>query len=273
MYEVADEWLFRFPKRADVVPWSLREIAIMPAITAAIGVPVPRFEKIGAPGDAFPYPFAGYRRLPGIDADDAERLDLSAIARALGPALTKLHSLDPALIPPAPEIDEPGGDEFDTRDGATGAVAGSRGSDEAMSVIPEVVRDEAGAYLREEIACPLFPGPARVVHNDLLPEHVLIDPSTGRLAGIIDFADLSIGDPAGDFAGLLSIGGRVFVREVIANYAVPTDDGFPARIRWRTRNLHLSWLVDAIERDDPELAEYRELVMLAFDDGLSSPGA
>jgi aminoglycoside phosphotransferase (APT) family kinase protein len=251
MYEVGDEWLFRFPKRADVVPWFLREVTIMPAIAEVIGVPVPCFEKIGSAGGSFPYPFAGYRRLPGIDADETDCFDGTAVAHSLGRALSRLHSLDTALIPSAPKIEEH--DQAEPR------------ADEVLMHVPAPIRDEVGALLRNEIPCPAFPGPRRVVHNDLLPEHVLIDPSTGRLAAIIDFADLCIGDPSVDFAGLLAIGGIGFVDEVLASYRLPIDGLFFDRLRWHTRVLYLEWLVDADE-DGEDLTECQELVAVAFAD-------
>src|ERR1051326_2424550 len=182
MYQVG-EWMFRFPKRAEVVAWGVREVAAMPVIAAAVGVSVPRFEYIGRPSEAFPYPFAGYRRIPGVAADEAECVDLEDVARKLGRALTALHSIDPALIPSAPHADdEP-------------SVWSFRWDDRVVEAIPPGVRAESMAFLRGEIPRPPFSGPTRVVHSDLLPEHVLVDPETGRLTGIIDFADLVIGDP------------------------------------------------------------------------------
>jgi aminoglycoside phosphotransferase (APT) family kinase protein len=42
-----------------------------------------------------------------------------------------------------------------------------------------------------------------LVHNDIKGEHILADPQSGRITGILDWADAVIGSPAGDIAGLV----------------------------------------------------------------------
>jgi aminoglycoside phosphotransferase (APT) family kinase protein len=44
--------------------------------------------------------------------------------------------------------------------------------------------------------------PSVIVHDDLGPPHILVDES-GGLSGVIDWEDVSVGDPAGDFAWML----------------------------------------------------------------------
>ncbi len=41
-----------------------------------------------------------------------------------------------------------------------------------------------------------------LLHADLGGEHLLIDPDTSRVTGIIDWTDMEWGDPARDFSGL-----------------------------------------------------------------------
>jgi aminoglycoside phosphotransferase (APT) family kinase protein len=249
MYEVG-EWLFRFPKRAEVVPWFVREVAALPVIEPVIGVPVPHFDHIGERSDAFPYPFAGYRRLPGISAADVECVDIPHLARALGDALARLHAIDPALIPLASEPDEP-------------PTWGFRWDDAVLTVLPIEVRDEAAAFLRNEVERPPFEGAACIVHSDLLPEHVLIDES-GRLSGLIDFADLCVGDPTGDFVGLLDIGGRELVDETLANYDAELDGHFRDRLEWRLRAYYLHELIKAFS-DGDDVGDRVDLVRFAFE--------
>ncbi|MBO0818396.1 MAG: hypothetical protein J2P30_24955, partial [Actinobacteria bacterium] len=69
LFCLGGEWILRFPRRAERVPWLTRETGIMPMIAAALGPKVPAFELIGQPDGLFPYPFIGYRRLPGVAAD------------------------------------------------------------------------------------------------------------------------------------------------------------------------------------------------------------
>jgi aminoglycoside phosphotransferase (APT) family kinase protein len=235
VFAVGDAWLFRFPKRAHVVAWLQREITVMPLVDAVIGVRVPRFEKIGSPGPHFPYPFVGYRQLRGVPADEAQKMDRALVTAALGRALAALHSIDTAKIPPVPEEWGPG------------PIPSAVTQRDLLMLLPARFRDEARAFLNRATASPPFEGPPCLTHGDLLPEHVLIDAKTGGLAGIIDFADMVVGDPAGDFAALSSIGDYGFVTDVLANYSLPVDETFTDRLRWRMRSFNLHELVYAVE--------------------------
>src|SRR5688572_23964163 len=66
VFEVEGGWLFRFPKRVDVLPSLEREKLLLPALAAALPLAIPRFERMGWPDVDFPYPFVGYRKLPGV---------------------------------------------------------------------------------------------------------------------------------------------------------------------------------------------------------------
>jgi len=53
---------------------------------------------------------------------------------------------------------------------------------------------------------------------NLLPEHILGDPVSGRLTAAIDFEDVAVGHPAFDFAGL----GQE-AAATLAGYGAPAD--------------------------------------------------
>ncbi|KAM3511873.1 hypothetical protein MY11210_004491 [Beauveria gryllotalpidicola] len=51
------------------------------------------------------------------------------------------------------------------------------------------------------------------LHADLKGEHIFVDPDTGRLAGVIDWSDACVGDPAVDIHGLaISVGAAAAAR-------------------------------------------------------------
>jgi hypothetical protein len=70
-----------------------------------------------------------------------------------------------------------------------------------------------------------------VVHNDLWGEHILIDPQSGRVTGVIDWADACIGDPARDYAGLLGWLGESFLVRVLESGGISFDDNDLERAR------------------------------------------
>ena len=73
-----------------------------------------------------------------------------------------------------------------------------------------------------------------MIHSDVTDDHVYVIPELGGLAGIIDFADVEISDPALDFAGLW-LYGRSFVEDVLGHYDHSIDDDFLDRSRMRFR--------------------------------------
>jgi aminoglycoside phosphotransferase (APT) family kinase protein len=94
-YLVDEELVFRFPRRRIAVPLMEREVRVLPAIAARLPLPVPIPEWAGAPTDAFPWPFAGYRRLAGRGADtvDFTAAERGAMAAPLAVFLRALHAI------------------------------------------------------------------------------------------------------------------------------------------------------------------------------------
>ena len=68
-FVVNDEWVFRFPRREIAVALIERESRLLPRIADELPLPVPRPDLVGAAEPRFPWPFSGYRALPGGDAN------------------------------------------------------------------------------------------------------------------------------------------------------------------------------------------------------------
>jgi aminoglycoside phosphotransferase (APT) family kinase protein len=81
---------------------------------------------------------------------------------------------------------------------------------EEWTMFSEQVLPHLPAELVEAVAFQRDP-PAlereTLIHDDLGPEHVLVD-DAGRAIGLIDFEDASIGDPVCDFVPLTVVAGR-----------------------------------------------------------------
>ena len=173
-------WVFRFPRRQIAVPLIEREIRILPQLAGKLPLPVPVPELIGAAVESYPWPFAGYRLLPGRTADQAALSDeqRARAAAPLGRFLKALHALPLAA----------GRDAFDRLDAAK-------------------MRRHTAPRLRE-LGLPLppfFDDPVRaplegvLVHGDLHARQVLVD-AQGSPCGVIDWGDVHSGDPACDLA-------------------------------------------------------------------------
>jgi aminoglycoside phosphotransferase (APT) family kinase protein len=262
-YEVyaCGEIAFRFPKRAEQVAWLAREVEVLRVVGTVLGSTVPDLRYFGEPSSDFPYPFVGYPILPGVPA--VGKTPTGLLAADLGAVLTRLHRLDPRLVPATPTGEEPlaaGGHRLDL----------SSCADAVREYLPSALRGAAEPYLAGSIPLPSFDGERVLAHNDICAEHVLIDSASGRLVGVIDWTDAMVTDPAVDFVGLVTIGDWSFIRAVQASYSRPLDDNFGRRVTWLARTMTLRWLGDVLEEgNDP--TRHVAWVERAFADQPRSP--
>ncbi len=199
LYSVGEDWILRFPKRAERVPWLLREIEIMELVAGALKHLVARFELRGRPGSGCPYPFVGYRRLIGICADQTGHVS-RALPADIGQALSRLHRVSVDQIPPTPVGGEPDSwDQLATQLQSVATVV--------QPLLSEDLLARARPYLNGRRQPPPRREEQRAIHNDICPEHLIVAPRSGRLTGIIDFSDATVGDPALDMVGLIGLGG------------------------------------------------------------------
>jgi aminoglycoside phosphotransferase (APT) family kinase protein len=246
-YELNATWIVRMPMRASVAARVPIELAVLELARVALPLALPVIELRGAPSALYPYPFSGYRKLPGVIAEDAplERWCTRDNARVLGAALGALHGIAIERARAAGVLD------------ASAAEHGC--ADRAERVLQAQPRLQAALGHQRARRCAAFleqrpliaaGAGARVLrHDDLHLEHVLLDAGMQRVTGIIDWTDASIGDPAAEFVALWLSCGEAFVRDMLDAYHGPSDPDMLARIRIRARWSTLDWLARSLERD------------------------
>ncbi len=103
------------------------------------------------------------------------------------------------------------------------------------------------------------------IHGDLHPGNVLV--SEGRLSAVIDFGDLSLGDPATDFAiaWMLTPAFRRALREAARDRPSPLDDDTWARARGWALALGLAYMAGSAD-GDPMIALGRRAIEAALGD-------
>ena len=222
VFEVEARWLFRFPKREESVAKLNREHQLLPGLGKSVPLPVPTYEFFGESNERPGWPFAGYKKLPGIPGDQSKAVDPSLVARQIGRFLDALHAF------PIDRAREAG--VVEKHD----LVAHWRDrAFEGLSKIVGVDGDLSGirGYLKNDAPLP-FKGTPMLVHNDLWAEHILISPQSGGVSGVIDWGDIVIGDPAVDFAGLYTWFGKRWVEHVLAYYSRSLGTEGIARARY-----------------------------------------
>jgi len=234
--EVNGQWIVRLPRREQVREWLETEIRLLPELAPTLPVPIPRFERATEAGVV-------YRKLVGAPLDPS-RL---ALGHQAGRFLAALHSFP---VDRARELGVPSHD-LDWRDryrrftrevlDAAGPVLGP----EAEAMVAQYLEDDAN-----------FAFTPALIHADLGPAHLLA--KGDELAGVIDWGDVRIGDPALDFAWLLQ---QPFAEEVLAVYD-EHDPGLPARALFYHRlgpwyELHYGLFCDRPEFVESGLAGVR----------------
>jgi aminoglycoside phosphotransferase (APT) family kinase protein len=174
---VDDEWVFRFPRRSQVEEALELEIAVLPVLARALPVDVPRFEHISRVP-----PFVGYRLIRGAQMVDEDGAGVRTF-------LDALHAIDFSDLPL---------ERVDWVEAYRNQCA-----EFERVVVSLLGRDERrrAEQLFAEVETLVGFEP-RLLHADLGPEHVLV--RDGRVAGVIDWGDMRVGDPALDYAWFLS---------------------------------------------------------------------
>lgn len=229
-FEVNGDYVFRFPKRADVEQQLLTEIRILPHLAERSPIAVPAYCFQGKPSGDFPFHFGGYPKLAGVSSIllAPGAIPSSSVAAAVGRFLSALHAFPAGL---AASLGVPHQETAQTiEDARTEALDGL---DLVRQEAPAAPIDRWRAYLEAGLdeAAMRLRAPC-VVHNDLAAEHVLCDPVAGTVAGIIDWSDVAIGDPAADFAGMFHWGGEELAAAVLSHYGGQVDAGLRTRARF-----------------------------------------
>jgi aminoglycoside phosphotransferase (APT) family kinase protein len=173
---VDGKWIFRFARRAGVVPALETEVALLPVIAPLLPVAVPRFEYVSHDPAFVVYELIDGEPLVAEDPDGVRAF------------LDALHALDVTTLPIAP---------VDWIDAYRAQC--SKFEELVFPLLDAGVRAKAHALFDEVESLTGFE-PA-LVHSDLGPEHMLV--RADRLVGVIDWGDTQIGDPALDYAWLL----------------------------------------------------------------------
>ncbi len=93
-----------------------------------------------------------------------------------------------------------------------------------------------------------------LIYNDLAAHHakstfnILFDPAAKRINGIVDFGAARLGDPASDFALVMSVFGESFLRRLQVFY--PAIEGSLDRARFWAGVLELEWIAEGLRTKD-----------------------
>jgi len=244
-------WIFRFPKYQHVLDGLKVETSILKGVQpyVPLAIPVPQYLQLGLPvGRAF----VGYRMIPGepLWRDTFQRIRdeavLDQLANQLAGFLRALHRI--------PVSDMLGMDlpVEDTREQCADLYG------RMQTKLFHYMRPDARQWTEDHFE-RFLDDPANfdcrpvLKHSDFGPTNILFDLQTQTVTGIIDFGGSCLGDPAYDFAGLLSGFGEDFVQRCYHSY--PEVEHFIHRTHFYKGTFALLEALFGVENDDPRAFE------------------
>ena len=203
LFRLGDDLLVRVPRQPGGTVTIVKEARWLPLVGTRLPVRVPTVVVVGEPGFGYPEHWSVVRWIDGAAPTVAGARcggidSRTGLARDLAGVVTALRAID---IPPHALTDRGlscyRGTPLVTQDHDTRlamarcrAIAGLN----LNLTAAEEVWDQAMA-----MPAAARSAPPRWYHGDLVPENLLL--SGDRLAAVLDFGDLSVGDPTVDLIG------------------------------------------------------------------------
>jgi aminoglycoside phosphotransferase (APT) family kinase protein len=231
VFRLGEELTVRMPRRFAAVELLENEQRWLPMLAERLPLPIPGPVWSGRPGCNYPWRWSLCPWLPGETAAVTPPTDVLDAARSLGGFLVALHVAAPSNAPVNPFRGVPLEQRTDRLHAAVETLAGVIDGPAVVALWAKLVTAPASAT-------------AVWVHGDLHPANILVN--AGKIAGVIDFGDITSGDRATDLAVawmLFPAEARLVFREA----AHALDTATWARSRAWAIALSLAYLVGSAD--------------------------
>lgn len=192
VFQLGERLAVRLPRRSESVPLIANEQRWLPVLEEHLPLPIPVPLRTGTRGVGYPWPWSICPWLPGEPASTTPPADPVQTARRLGAFIGALQQ--PA--PPDAPINPYRGTALALRTPRLHEALARVGR--TSQRLSQARVDQIWARWRELVDTPPYVGPPLWLHGDLHPANLLIH--NGALCAVIDFGDVSSGDPATDLA-------------------------------------------------------------------------
>jgi aminoglycoside phosphotransferase (APT) family kinase protein len=245
----------RLPRRAAAAPLLANEQIWLPVVAEGLPIAAPVPVRIGRPAVGYPWPWSVLPWFEGHGADrspprDGEADRFAAFLRAL-------HRPAPADAPRNPLRGVPLRDRAGSVEARIGRLANV-----TSLITPAVER-----VWRRGLAAALAGDDARWLHGDLHAQNVLV--AEGRISAVIDWGDMTGGDPATDLAAAWSLFAARADRTRLLDLYAPDQPTLERAMAWAV--LFGVFLLDAgLEGSPRHAAQGRDILLrLHGDDRMS----
>jgi aminoglycoside phosphotransferase (APT) family kinase protein len=236
IFRLGEELAVRLPRRAAAAALIEHEQRWLPQLAPRLPLSSPVPLRLGVPGHLFGWPWSIVPWLPGQSLLHASLRDTAATTAVLQQLFLALHQPAPPDAPSNPWRGVP-------------LEARTDLLHKYLEQLDGVVDRRAVLSLWDRaLSTPPWAGPPVWLHGDLHPGNLLV--SDGRLSGVIDFGDLTSGDPATDLAVLWML--PPSIRAGFQAWLAADVEALRMRARGWALALGLAYL--AHSRDDAAMA-------------------
>jgi aminoglycoside 2''-phosphotransferase len=227
--EVNGELIFRFPKRPEVEDNLRKETRLVPRLAEHLSFRVPRFDYIWKGGKEYDGWFVGYRKIKGVPIGRwcTRKPHSSKMVRHLAALLTEVHGFPAERFAGLKLVFFGPRERREKFKDLYGQV-----QEKVLPVLSTNERRIAIDFFEQQLAIQEnFQFNSTFTHDDLSGPHILCDKTKDKINGVIDWEDGCIGDPAGDFHGILEECGQSFTKKVLEKNEGEPDPGIMQRVR------------------------------------------
>jgi len=246
---INDQLVFRFPKYDDGIKNLERELSLLKILKGKINVAIPSPIYTSLDNKQAGKVFAGYRMLEGKpmwkrDLEGVPPQGLKKLASQLVSFLITLHSISIATLHPVIEQDEK--NPLSEIKILLARIQNkvfpymSKSSKETVSFAFE-------SFFEKELSRE---SKTTLIHGDFGASNILWNVENSKITGIIDFGASRLGDPAYDFAGLLSSYSEEFFDQCIRLY--PGGEEIKERVMFYKSTFALQEALHGIENNDEQ---------------------
>lgn len=236
IFKLGDDLTVRLPRREVAATLVVTEQRWLPTLAPNLTLPVPTPLVFGRPGAGYPWHWSVCAWFDGTPASVEAPADRSKAARDLGAFVASMHRPAPDDAPRNPVRGIP----LAGRAPAFEESLAMSGAD-----VPSGVARRLRGQFDAAVSASPHSGGAVWLHGDLHPANVVVH--RGRIRAVIDFGDMTAGDPAGDLLPAWMMFDRDTRREFIETAGYGDDEATVARGRGWALTLAVAILANSAD--------------------------
>lgn len=186
LYRLGDDMVVRLPRIHWAVGAVSKELRWLPRLAPRLPVAIPVPLARGAPAEGYPWEWGVYSWLDGENPTLDGLADPESLTADLATFVKALHTLE-LRRGPATSRGRPLAEVQDRM---------ARAALRELRAMESIDVEAAARAWEQALRVPAWSGPPVWVHGDLLPGNLLV--RGGRLAAVIDWSLVGVGDPACD---------------------------------------------------------------------------